>query len=85
MATRKRKKNYRDFFLSDPCDGLDINSIKPVRLVSRRRYSASIFDKDNIAMELPNGKYKAVSIHFEARKVNNYKTVKLNRYKDRIN
>ena len=44
-----------------------------------------MFDADNIAMEKPGGKgYMKVSIVGHVRKVNGSKTMKINKYNERI-
>jgi hypothetical protein len=85
---RRRRKYYKDFLFKDSCDGLGTfrgaESNKPI---ARRSYSFSIFDQDNICIELENKngkrKFHNVSIKKEVRKVNSH-TEKLNGYKDRI-
>lgn len=84
----KRRRPYRDFFSQDPCDGLEVNSINPARFVSKRSYSLSIFDADNICIEYEDKRFgrrfHKVSIMGEVRHANQSKTRKINGYKERI-
>ena len=85
MAVKKRKRGRKDYFIANPCDGLEINSINGARMVSKRGFKYSFFDRSNVAIQSSEGGFKAVSIMLEAKNANNYKSIKLNRYKDRIN
>ena len=85
---KRRKRRYKDFVISDPSDGLEVNTINGARFVSRRQSLISIFDADNVVIELDelmNGsRFHRVSIVREVKRVNRSKTARINRYKDRI-
>jgi hypothetical protein len=87
MAAR-RKRKYRDFVIDDSDDGLEVNNISPTSRVSRRASGMSMFDADNIVIELSgtvDGRnFHRVSILKEVRRINRSKTRKINRYKRSI-
>jgi hypothetical protein len=89
MKKPRKRRYWDDYITSDPGDGLEINRSNDARMVSKRSTRYSIFDADNIAVELEVSKgrrsFKKVSVLGEVRKVNASKTKNLNKYKDRMN
>lgn len=93
MAARKKRRRrsgyVRDYVMSDNLDGLEINRFNKVSRVAKRTNKASIFDRDNICVEMDHKVYgrrfHRVSISGEARLANSSKTEKINGYKDNIN
>ena len=88
VLKRRRSRTYRDFMMTNPQDGLEVNLLNEARFIGRRSGSFSMFDADNVCIELGttiNGhSYHKVSIMGEVKRVNKYKTRKMNGYKDRI-
>jgi hypothetical protein len=90
MAARKRRKrSYRDFMMDDSGDGLEINRLNAARFIGRRHATISMFDADNIVIELngetENGRhFHKVSVLGEVRRVNRSKTRRINGYKQYI-
>ena len=80
---------YRDFLSEDPCDGLEVNLLIDARFMSRYNTSVSMFDADNICIEVKDEvtggrSFHKVSIMGKVRLANAYKSLKLNGYKERI-
>ena len=90
MAARRRRRRskYKDFLFEDPCDGLEINTVNQARFTSRYGSSFSLFDADNICVELENKvagrRFYKVSIMGEVRRANVSRSRRLNGYKERI-
>jgi hypothetical protein len=90
MAGRKkrRRRTRSEFLTEDPCDGLEVNNINPARYISKKHYSFTMFDADNVCIRLDDKtggrRYRCVSIMAKVRKVNVNKTFKINGYKERI-
>jgi len=85
MAVPKKRRSYRDFVLNDNDDGLEINRTNGARFIGRRRSTFSMFDADNIVIDLEgrteNGRhYHKVSVLGEIRRVNISKSKLMNRY-----
>ena len=86
---RKRRKPGTDIFTADPADGLEINRANDARLMSKRYSRYSIFDADNICVELDNKindrRFHHVSVFKQVKHANASKTKKINGYKEFIN
>ena len=83
---RRRSRDWKDFTVTNSGDGLEINRINEARHIGRRHSSISMFDADNIVIELDgrteNGRhFHKVSVLGEVRRVNISKTKRINRYK----
>ena len=91
MAVPKRRPmrwKRKDYIMELPRDGLEINSVNHARFISRRARSFSIFEADNICVELDSEKYgrryHTVSVLGKVGRANASKTRKINGYKERI-
>lgn len=89
MVRKRRRSTGRswDSFMSDPTDGLEINSLNHARFIGRRSSRMSMFDADNIAVETFGTKrgYHKVSIMGEVRHANGSRSKCTNRCKDKTN
>ena len=83
-----KRKSSRRWGTSDPGDGLSVNRVGTGVFSSRRYTSFSMFDADNIVVEISgkeNGSnYHKVSVLGEVRRINISKTSLINRYKHYI-
>jgi len=93
MAVRNKRKrrSHRDYVMEDPGDGLEVNRlIAGVGRIGRKHGSISIFDADNIVIELSGRNeesgscFHKVSILGEVRRINRSKSRRINGYKDKI-
>ena len=87
MARKRRRRDfYKEYRSDDPCDGMDVNTVSGNRFISRRNTSFTVFDRDDVAIELGAGNdrmFKRLSIMAKVRYVNR-KASNLNGYKERI-
>jgi hypothetical protein len=82
-------RKYKDYIMSNPRDGLNVNKINPSIYISRKRSRCSIFDLHNIAVEIKNidGRtgYHRVSIMKEVMLANNDRAPNMNSKNEKIN
>jgi hypothetical protein len=87
VAGKRRKRRRRPTFdrfwaPSDPCEGLEVHNVKATTKVSKRYYSFTMFDADNVAISSFDGKrHQAVSIVKKISLVNDSKTDKMSKLK----
>ena len=88
LRRRRKRRAWGDFLSQDPCDGLEVNTVNQARRASRYSSSFSLFDADDICIELDSKKngrrFHNVSIMCEVRHINISKTRNINGYKERI-
>jgi hypothetical protein len=83
-VARKRKKRWKEWKVSDPCDGMEVNEVYEHRFVGKRSTSFTIFDADCYCIELGK-RFHPVSIMKKVSRVNRERSLNINGYKDRTN
>ena len=85
---RRRRRRGFDYRIYDPKDGIDIHRIVTGGSgnASRKKILISQFEYDNVFIEMNGDRWaKEVSIMRRIRKINRYKSMKVNPDKDRVN
>ena len=81
-SRRKMRRAFENYVRHNPSDGLKVNTVNDCYRVASASMM-TIYDDDSLA-EIRDGKVIRIGIVCEVRRVNRWKAVKLNRYKNLI-
>lgn len=84
---RRKKRKSWDYRINDPCDGLEIHRIVQGSYhASKQTFKISQFDSDSAFIEMNGNRWaKRVSVMGYVRKINRYRTTRINSYKEKLN
>lgn len=83
MAKKKKRKSWSRFRI-DNCDGFEVNTINTCSRVSAEDIRFNPFGSDTYHVKGDNGNYRTAGIQSKIRKLNCFRNLDLNLYKERI-